>query len=736
MTFSRSIAAPFVAMAIGAFACSGDPVAPRRPASLSATSALTGTAIAGAPVAPLPSVLVRDADGDPMAGVSVAFAVSGGNGVVTGGAQVTNESGIATVGAWTLGTTTGVNTLSATVSALAPVTFTFNGVAGPAVAAVKSAGDQSTATVGTAVAPAPAIVVRDANGNGVPGVAVTFAVTPGNGTITGGAQTTNANGVATVGAWTLGPTAGNQTLSATAGTLPPVTFVAMATPAPAIALSAAATTPVFQGDSVKARITVARTHFTGAVSFVASGVPAGATASFSPSPTSVDTTQLVLAAGTAAAGTYSLTVTGSGTGVTSSSTTVSVTIKPLTSVTVNTCGAIAWAGYQSGHGAWKTLAPSGSGGYTFAVADVGGFAYVRTNATANIYATSILLGAAADLQRLSAASCTTTTATKAVTIPLRGLGGRQPSFVAANSAESGAYSDTAGSYVLHTLQDGAHDIIGVLSDSIAVRRVIVRRDQNPPPGSTLAIMDFSSSEAADPAAADATVTGMAGQGFLFSTLRTGNGAFAPFEYRTAADGVIQYHTLPGSLARGDDEYTVSAVVDQSAAGRGASMVLNTPTAIGLDLGPSLATPVLSSLPSQGRARILITLAAQSEYRDLMFAFFSQPGRSVAMEVLPSWFGTLGTEWRVEVPDLSAASGYAPAWGLATGVSTTYQVEADGGNVLGTVGTQQNRYAYVTGSIVPTAPSASSSRMVVRPLRASPVRGALPLSPRQRAARGR
>src|SRR3989442_14103219 len=60
------------------------------------------------------------------------------------------------------------------------------------------------------------------------GVAVTFAVAAGNGTITGGSQTTNASGVATVGSWTLSPTAGQNTLTATSGTLSgsPVTFTA------------------------------------------------------------------------------------------------------------------------------------------------------------------------------------------------------------------------------------------------------------------------------------------------------------------------------------------------------------------------------------------------------------------------------------------------------------------------------------------------------------------------------
>src|SRR5437879_10264464 len=84
---------------------------------------------------------------------------------------------------------------------------------------------------GTAVPIPPSVLVTDEFGNAVAGVAVTFAVAPGNGTITGGSQTTNASGVATVGSWTLSPTAGQNTLAASSGTLSgsPVTFSATGT---------------------------------------------------------------------------------------------------------------------------------------------------------------------------------------------------------------------------------------------------------------------------------------------------------------------------------------------------------------------------------------------------------------------------------------------------------------------------------------------------------------------------
>ena len=83
---------------------------------------------------------------------------------------------------------------------------------------------------GTAVPVPPSVkVITRATQAGAAGVAVKFAVATGGGSITGASQTTDGNGIATVGSWTLGPVAGDNTLIATASaavTGSPVTFTA------------------------------------------------------------------------------------------------------------------------------------------------------------------------------------------------------------------------------------------------------------------------------------------------------------------------------------------------------------------------------------------------------------------------------------------------------------------------------------------------------------------------------
>ncbi len=202
------------------------------------------SATAGTPVSTLPSVIVTDAHGNPVPGVSVTFAVASGGGSVTGSSATTNSAGIAMVGSWTLGASAGANTLTATSGTLSgsPVNFTATATTGPATQIALNAGDGQSATAGTAVSAPPSVIVTDAHGNPVSGASVTFTVVSGGGSVTGSPATTNAAGIATVGSWTLGATAGANTLTATNGSLSgsPVTFHATGTAGPAaqIALNA------------------------------------------------------------------------------------------------------------------------------------------------------------------------------------------------------------------------------------------------------------------------------------------------------------------------------------------------------------------------------------------------------------------------------------------------------------------------------------------------------------------
>jgi hypothetical protein len=104
----------------------GEPIGPggHTASDISANSSTTVPAPPGSAVVEAPSVVVSDETGAPMGGVSVTFAVTSGGGSVTGASATTNASGVATVGSWTIGSASTVNTLTATAGTLAPVVFT------------------------------------------------------------------------------------------------------------------------------------------------------------------------------------------------------------------------------------------------------------------------------------------------------------------------------------------------------------------------------------------------------------------------------------------------------------------------------------------------------------------------------------------------------------------------------------------------------------------------------------
>ena len=222
-----------LALAAGATACGdNDGTAPDPAHSLTILEGHERTAPAGTAVTPAPAVRVTTSRGAGVAGARVSFAVTSGGGSLSGASPTTGGDGIARVDGWTLGQTAGANTLTVTIEgAPATVTFTAQGVAGPAAALSKMAGDDQTGLAGVTVAVPPAVRVTDQFGNPVAGVAVTFAVVSGGGSVLDGTQESGADGVVRVGAWTLGNTVGAQTLAATAADVASaaVTFSATAT---------------------------------------------------------------------------------------------------------------------------------------------------------------------------------------------------------------------------------------------------------------------------------------------------------------------------------------------------------------------------------------------------------------------------------------------------------------------------------------------------------------------------
>jgi hypothetical protein len=199
-------------------------------AAFTATGATTiaagsGTPQGGAASTTLPNPLVAkvtDNAGNPVAGITVSWAVSSGSGSLGASSSVTDSSGLAQVTA-TLGTS--ASTYTASVSGI-KTTASFTGAVANGV--VVSSGSGQTGTAGTALS-APLVVRVVLSGAAlvpIPGAVVHWAVTAGGGSVSAATSVSDSNGNAQITA-TLGPSVKTtNTYTATVTGLPNDIFTA------------------------------------------------------------------------------------------------------------------------------------------------------------------------------------------------------------------------------------------------------------------------------------------------------------------------------------------------------------------------------------------------------------------------------------------------------------------------------------------------------------------------------
>jgi len=140
----------FVLIALAVGCGGGDNVEPRPRGTMTLKAGNTQEAFAGSAVPIAPSVAVTDANNNPMAGVPVTFQVSSGAGSVSPTTPInTDAQGTATVTSWTLGTTPGPNTLSASAADVtgSPVVFTATGLAGATIRGTITVSTGASATM-------------------------------------------------------------------------------------------------------------------------------------------------------------------------------------------------------------------------------------------------------------------------------------------------------------------------------------------------------------------------------------------------------------------------------------------------------------------------------------------------------------------------------------------------------------------------------------------------------------
>ena len=199
-----------------AIAVQAPPDEPGVPATITVLTGNTQTTTVASAVPIPPTVRVSDPDDTPLANASVTFTITAGNGTIAPTTPVTTDTdGIARLASWTLGTTTGPNTLQATVTDTTPaITTTFTATARPAAPSPTTSTVSANPTTLLADSSATSqitIQLKDQHGNHLDtgGSTITFA-TPTHGSIS--PATDHGNGTYT-STYTAGTTASTITIT-------------------------------------------------------------------------------------------------------------------------------------------------------------------------------------------------------------------------------------------------------------------------------------------------------------------------------------------------------------------------------------------------------------------------------------------------------------------------------------------------------------------------------------------
>ncbi|MGK2934952.1 MAG: Ig-like domain-containing protein [Gemmatimonadaceae bacterium] len=227
--------------AVSSLSCGGDVTAPDPDPvagyTLAALGATSDTTTVAAVLRDHLAVIVTNGAGVPVPGVPVAFTATGLGAVANRSTYdaepgnthrsltvTTGSDGIASP-VWVIGLPAGDNFVTASLSETRWVAFVTFGRPGAPETIEKVTGDGQTVSSGTALLIRPTVSVLDAYRNPIAGVAVTFAVVSGGGSVTGSSPVTDGKGEARVGDWVAGAS-GVQRLSASVPGLPEVIFSA------------------------------------------------------------------------------------------------------------------------------------------------------------------------------------------------------------------------------------------------------------------------------------------------------------------------------------------------------------------------------------------------------------------------------------------------------------------------------------------------------------------------------
>jgi hypothetical protein len=435
--------------------------------------------------------------------------------------------------------------------------------------------------------------------------------------------------------------------------------------------------------------------FTGAVTLSVSGLPTGLVVGVTPTNATGSTATLVILNGGAANGTYPITIRGVAAGLGEQSLTFDVVVAPPTT------GSVQWQFCANGARTpvWFFAVKDGNGAWTRVVPNGTTYAFNVTGPTASVaMVTPEDAGSRTTIYQYSAQELAARAASECALYPgvsTRTATGGFPSLINGELAFVSMgwwYGSVSGpgSYSLQNLPAGPLDIVSVrgsfvdLSGTLALSRGIVRRATNPASGAANAPLDFTAAESFAMAPAAWTFGNLNGQQFsVTQTFTTAGGTYGTLTLRPEIDHAPAARTLygiPAAQTVAGDLHQVIATIGTNTAVRATRQIMafaRTLAPRSVDFGPTLPTPTVSAVAGTA-PRIRAQGTLPNEYNAGVSLDFSQP--TIAR------FGTLhatraglsgASTYDVQMPDLTAVTGWDSRYGTRAGTATSWWVSGGG-----------------------------------------------------------
>jgi len=237
-------------------------------------------------------------------------------------------------------------------------------------------------------------------------------------------------------------------------------------------------------------------------------------------------------------------------------------------------------------------------------------------------------------------------------------------------------------FTVDGVSNGPQDLLATRTAVALPARLILRRDIDLPDGSLIPTLDFESSEAFNMETANVTIENLGDEPAANLTrLITPHGNFQiPFFPGSSARTTQPYATLPpGKLISGDlEELHVSTAGPTP---RTADLYFRIPVDRTVTMGSPIVPPSISAIASDGALRLRARFVPQADYDKQTSVVYQQPARNavVGVSMTPA-YAALSGGYDLDVPDLSAVTGFDASWGLRPGVSVTWNAIRFGGTL--------------------------------------------------------